>query len=123
MEMINTCWDFPAGSCEFGSDKCWFRHSMSNSPDIKCKICDERFESKHEYQKHKKEKHPGLIPRCNNDVNRTCKFGATFCWFLHKEDEKNEVISNNDAQIKEKDEVVARLLNLVENLSERIIKL
>ena len=39
--------------------------------------------------------------------------------FLHKEDEKNEVISNNDAQIKENDEVVARLLTLVENLSER----
>ena len=52
-----------------------------------------------------------------------CKFGTKYCWFLHKEDEKHEVISNNDAQIKENDEVVARLLNLVENLSERIKKL
>ena len=43
--------------------------------------------------------------------------------FLHKEDEKNEVISKNDAQIKENDEVVAKLLNLVENIGEQIKKL
>ena len=36
---------------------------MSNSVDIKCKICDGRFETKPEYHKHKKEKHPGLVPR------------------------------------------------------------
>ena len=123
IEMVSTCWGFAAGSCEFGSDKCWFRHSMSNSVDIKCKICDGRFETKPEYHKHKKEKHPGLVPRCNNDLNGKCKFGIEFCWFNHKETENNEVISNNDNQIKENNEVVGRLLDLVENISERMKKL
>ena len=120
LEMISTCWGFAAGSCEFGSEKCWFRHSMSNSADIKCKICDEKFGTKPEYQKHRKKKHPGLVPRCNYDVEGKCKFGIEFCWFIHKEDENNEVNPNNDDQIKENNEVLTRLLDLVENMSERM---
>ena len=57
------------------------------------------------------------------DVEGKCKFGIKFCWFTHKEDENNEVNPNNDDQIKENNEVVTRLLDLVENMSERMRKI
>ena len=85
-------------------------------------LCDEKFGKKPEYQKHRKKKHPGLVPRCNYDVEGKCKFGIEFCWFVHKENENNEVYPNDD-QIKENHEVVTRLLDLVENMSERMKKI
>ena len=124
LEMINTCWGFAAGTCVYGAEKCWFRHSISSSDEIKCKICNETFKSKPEYHKHKKEKHPSFVTRCNNALNGKCKYGVEFCWFNHKEDEEHEIVTNNyEVQTNEKNEVLERLFDIVEKNSERLKEL
>ena len=74
IELISLCWDFAAGSCSFGDEKCWFRHSLLKSSEVKCKICDDKFATRSDYQKHRKHKHPGLVPRCKeNSTGKMCK--------------------------------------------------
>ena len=62
IEQISICWDFTAGYCPFGDEKCWFRHTVFPSTEVRCKICDDKFLTKSDYQKHKKQKHPELVP-------------------------------------------------------------
>ena len=62
IEMIDTCWGYISGNCIFGDQNCWFRHSPSISSDIQCKLCNESFRTKHEYKKHKKQKHSTEVP-------------------------------------------------------------
>ena len=96
IEQISICWDFTAGYCPFGDEKCWFRHTVFPSTEVRCKICDDKFLTKSDYQKHKKQKHPELVPRCNEVTNgNICKYGI-HCWFKHKEHEEHE-ITNNEA--------------------------
>ena len=91
--------------------------------EVKCKICDEKFETKSEYLKHRKQKHPGLVPRCKEVTSgKICKYGM-HCWFKHKEHEDYETTNNEAIENKniEKDKVIDKLLDKVEKMSERKI--
>ena len=123
-EMTNICWNFESGTCVFGAEHCWFIHSKSSSADIKCKICDGQFKTKAQYHIHKKEKHPSLVPMCNNALKGQCEFGEKYCWFIHKENEIKQDDTKNEVQnIDENNEVLERLFNIVEKNSDRINQL
>ena len=60
-------------------------------------------------------KHEENVPLCRNFKNGECKFGKEKCWFNHKNEDifkKNEHEDNN---------VIQRILNMMEKMSERIV--
>ena len=78
IEVISICWDFAAGNSSFGDEKCWFRHSHLKSSEVKCKICEDKFATKSDYQKHRKQKHPGLVAKCREIITEN-KLGQRQC--------------------------------------------
>ena len=73
--------------------------------------------------KHRKRFHEENVPACKNEKNGTCTYGNQNCWFKHSENEdinKNE--ENGNSKI-EKDEVVQRLFQMMEKLTERIFQI
>ena len=121
LEQISMCWDFATGNCPFGDDRCWFRHSVLKTSEVKCKICDDKFATRSDYQKHRKQKHPSLVPRCKDVASgKMCKYGI-HCWFKHKEFEELETAVENENI--EKKEVIEKLLDKIEKMSERITQL
>ena len=80
IDKVSTCWGFIHGTCDFGDEKCWFKHSEQER--IKCNMWDDIFTSKPEFHKHKKQMQRSLVEKCKKDEN--CKYGD-FCWFLHKQ--------------------------------------
>ena len=121
MEMISTCWNFTLGNCEFNDEKCWFKHSSTEKSDeIECKMCDDRFMTMPEFHKHRKQKHKRAVPQCKYEVNGTCKFGENLCWFKHSENKETKGDDIIEHKNMEKKEVIERLFNIVENITDRM---
>ena len=91
-------------------------------------ICDETFTSRSELMYHNKRKHTKQVPLCNKNINRTCWFGNNNCWFIHEEVNESEKERKDgeltlDNEVIEKDEVVQRLFQMVEKLTERMFRI
>ena len=124
IESISNCWSFTCGTCEFSDDKCWFKHSSKETSDkIECTICDDKFKTKSEFHRHKKQKHQRLVPQCKNNKNGACKYGEKFCWFSHNENKENNEDIIIEQNIVEKNEVIERLFDIVESMTKRISEL
>ena len=67
-EKVSSCWQFSAGNCEFGEEKCWFVHNTKKHQDISseydCKLCDKVFSNLPEYLRHRKSNHEICLPTC-----------------------------------------------------------
>ena len=84
IETVSTCWNYSLGTCVFGEQACWFRHSEPlTSTTMQCKICDNRFPNKLEFHIHRKQSHTALVTPCSQIDN--CKYGEEMCWFSHDE--------------------------------------
>ena len=86
------CRNFPA-SCTFG-EKCWYVHEQpmevdlekdvqQNSWNFKCNVCDEEFQERICFMKHKKTEHPDSILECQNFKRGKCQRTDELCWFKH----------------------------------------
>ena len=76
-----------------------------------------------DYLKHRKRFHEENVPACKNEKNGTCTYGNQNCWFKHSEyEDKNKNEENENSKI-EKDEVVQRLFQMMEKLTERIFQI
>ena len=58
-----------------------------------CKFCEDNFQTKGDFMKHKKDKHREKVQMCWKFVSGNCPFGDNRCWFIHNED--TESISYN----------------------------
>ena len=84
---------------------CWFLHITSNE-SFKCNICEEHFQTRSNFMKHRKSKHRSMVQLCKN--KKKCVFISS-CWFLHeildeqkinhKSDEKNKMNMMNSNKI------------------------
>ena len=86
-------------------------------------MCEKSFPNIADYLKHRKRFHEENVPACKNEKNGTCTYGNQNCWFKHSENEdinKNE--ENENSKI-EKDEVVQRLFQMMEKLTECIFQI
>ena len=97
IEKVSICWNFVAGTCDLGDKNCWFNHCKSlndsEAEHFKCRSCEKVFKSQPECLKHRKLEHSNFVPLCKNEMNGTCKFGNTNCWFIHdsiKKTNRNE---------------------------------
>ena len=87
-EKVQICWNFSAGACPYGEQRCWFTHSKervnSSLSEYKCNFCDTKCVNQSELLKHRKMRHKENVPQCRNFKNGECKFGKEKCWFNHK---------------------------------------
>ena len=114
-EKVNVCWNFSSGKCELGDSLCWFIHSESldrSKSEIKCNICEIFFGNKEVCMLHKRSEHAEIVQMCKN--MKTCPYQN--CWFRH------EPYKSND-QNNEKQEVTEKILSMMEQFTQRIVKL
>ena len=57
---------------------------------------------------------------CFKAQNDDCKYGDALCWFSH--DERNQ-IDNNETSSKDKKDVLQRIFEVMERMTERIAEL
>ena len=122
-EEVEVCWKLAAGKCPFGTQKCWFIHDeVTEFKEYTCKLCDNTFSNLPELMKHKKEYHIQTVQACKN---RICIYGRQKCWYKHEISEKEiiEPIENNEDGINENNDVIQRLMKMVETLTQRIFKI
>ena len=87
---------------------------------MRCKICDKIFPNKSEYHIHRKQNHSALVTTCFKAQNANCKYGDKLCWFSH--DERNQ-IDNDETISKDKKDVLQRIFEVMERMTERIVEL
>ena len=118
---VSTCWNYSLGTCVFGDQACWFKHSEPvASSNMQCKICDKIFPNKSEYHMHRKENHTVLVTPCLGAQNGNCKYEDASCWFSH--DVRNQS-DNAETAAKDKNEVIQRIFEIMEKMTERITEL
>ena len=123
-EHVSICWDFLTAGCEFDHLSCWFKHSREKSQQLstefKCSLCDVSFLTKREFMVHRKMNHEHLIPQCKYEIKGSCSFGNENCWFKHG---KNGNKNNENENLTSNKSVVDRLFKLMEEMSERILRI
>ena len=73
--------------------------------------------------KHKKEYH---IQTVQVSKNRICIYGKQKCWYKHKESETETIepiLENNDDDTNINNDVIQRIMKIMETLTERMIKI
>ena len=118
-EVVKTCPYFLDGCCAFDSKKCWFDHpelskasSVSRKQkSVKCRFCENFFETKREFMEHRKLEHPEKISACKKEMDGSCRFGVEKCWYAHHIPNQN---LNQDP------ELLNRLFTMMEKFTERI---
>ena len=128
IENVQICTNIRNGDCSFGNE-CWFRHDINSTespPEYNCNFCEETFKTKSEFMKHKKIKHFASVKKCENDLIGTCQYNYQKCWFIHKNSNVNsdiQIDTNMEDEDNEKYSMIKELKDMVENYTERIIKL
>ena len=116
-EKVSACWKDTLGTCDFGDKNCWFIHNSKNlKSQFKCKVCDETFLIKSEYQQHMKIKHTSTVQLCRNmRTNEQCNYGDN-CWFLHQQ-------ANFENNFETKDDVIQKIFEEMKKMTGRISQL
>ena len=81
---------------------------------------DPYFPNKSEYHIHRKQNHTALVTPCLKAQSDNCKYGDELCWFSH--DDRNQS-DNAETTAKDKDEVIQRIFEIMEKMTERIAEL
>ena len=132
IDKVSICWQFAAGNCSFGNEKCWFLHEAESdsSPQYICNICERKFSTQSSFLSHKKKNHEHLVPKCTKESNGSCKYSNKKCWFRHadtiKENMKiNENIEkeSSDEAMEENKDVIQKIFKMMENFTEQIVKM
>ena len=119
-EKVQLCINISNGECIYGNG-CWFKHDDISLPVYNCNLCDKTFRTKSEFMKHKKNDHAENVAKCENNKDGTCRFSSTSCWFHHENDQnKSKILSDSNM---ENSSIIKRLMDMVENYTERTIKL
>jgi hypothetical protein len=113
-ENVESDWHYSAGFCPYGDRKCWFNHNKENSVEYNCNFCEQICRSQSDLRQHKKKKHKKRIPSCKNEE---CLYGRENCWFIHTTEES---FNENEH---ENENLIERIINMLEKVSERIVKM
>ena len=118
----------------FGEQKCWFIHgkvdSHSNTSEYICNFYEQTCRNQSEFFKLSKTKHSGHVPTCNKSKDGECKYGKENCWFNHETDKLNndkekdsENEDNANKMNENRNEVIQRIMQMMETMTERIMNL
>ena len=124
-EHVTICRYFLKDECAFDNDTCWYMHKKMDDSSCQKKIknficvpCEDTFESKNEFMKHKKCLHPNNVLICKNYKNHlTCQFGEE-CLFRHEEN-----LTKNNIEKQTNNEIMEQIFKMLEQFTERMIML
>ena len=118
IEKVQLCIQFTGGDCTYG-ESCWFSHESSGKKllyEFKCNHCEEKFQFKSSFMRHKKLEHSELVANCKYES--LCQYSSQTCLFKHKnienENDQNEIQTNK---------MIQKVIEMVDKYSERIITL
>ena len=121
-ENVSVCWKFPSEKCGYNDDTCWFIHTLTQTKEFKCNLCNKTFLNQSESLTHKKQNHKQLVPSCNNFKQGACKFTDSECWFNHSN--ISEVNNHSEVmEIKETKEMIHNIFDMMEKFTEQMTKL
>ena len=86
-EKVAICLNYNENGCPYEDRKCWFLH-IKNNEEFKFNICDENFQPKSKFMKHRKNHHTEMVKFCTN--NEECVFKSS-CWFRHENHDENMI--------------------------------
>ena len=109
---VSLCRNFDTGSCIYGEQNCWFRHSVEEKPTINCSFCDKTFESIALFMRHRKSEHIERVKVCRKNVEENCPFSEN-CWFIHENIDKKENENEN--------KTIQKLFDIVEKYTAKVI--
>jgi hypothetical protein len=94
----------------------------------KCQLCGEVFATLPDFMRHRKRFHEQIVQEFKKEINELCIYGEKKIWFRHNDNESikelNETINKlNEVKTKENNEVIERMLNLMETLTDRIVEM
>ena len=120
------CWNL-----SFREQKCWFIHgkvdSHSNTSEYICNFYEQTCRNQSEFFKLSKTKHSGHVPTCNKSKDGECKYGKENCWFNHETEklnnEKEKDSENANIMNKNGNEVIQRIMQIIETMTKRIMYL
>ena len=128
--------------CPFGEEKCWFLHKKEEenltsrvTSGFNCNFCDKIFVNQSEFLAHRKRYHSNFVPLCRKFTSGTCRYTNAKCWFDHneienlheneklKENEKLNENKPNEKNVEENNEVIQKILKMMESFTEQIIQM
>ena len=141
------CRNFP-GKCTFKND-CWYVHEEALMEidesfkdekvlqSFKCNYCEEQYEVKSEFMRHKKEKHRSNVDKCEKHLKNICIRNDSTCWFIHEQvgDEVSQKQQENSVSQTPQDFqqvhpkhlppelIISKLVDSMEALSQNILKM
>ena len=121
---VQTCPYFLDGYCSFDSNECWFNHPDLSKVDpvprtltsVKCRFCEQSFQTKSEFMEHRKLEHFQKISSCKKEMDGFCRFGDEKCWYAHKYSFQSKKTEN----LNEDPELINRLFTMMEKFTKRI---
>ena len=89
---VRMCRNYNEGKCPFADSKCWWNHKQiqSSPQEVKCFVCEEKFDNKPSMMSHRKKKHYEIVRPCIQYKQNSCRFQADFCWFKHEAEEQKQ---------------------------------
>ena len=72
-DLLKTCRYFLMGNCQFGNEKCFYRHEENGSIKFKCNFCENVLNTKDELMKHRKQQHEETVSNCRDYQKGYCK--------------------------------------------------
>ena len=82
-------------------------------------LCESKFICQSELLRHRKNEHRIRVQMCRNEKDGTCIFGSLNCWFIH--DDKEAAYESDKTLIKEHNEVIEKVFEMMEKMTERIL--
>ena len=106
--LVANCRNYLEDKCPYTDLKCWWNHrsKQSFSQEIKCFVCEEKFENKPSLMIHRKEKHIEIVRKCYKFEQNSCRFQDDHCWFKHEvtketdQQKHNSVFQNISGNLK-----------------------
>ena len=74
---VAPCKNEKVGKCSYSAEKCWWNHDLSqdlSNENIKCFICNEKFESKADMMSHRKKKTCKLRKKMHSICSKQMQF-------------------------------------------------
>ena len=139
-EIIKTCRRFLKGICAYADEICWYGHSLNKErasetsaniiAEFECKFCKKVFESKSEFMKHRKAKHPQVVKQCRDSASGSCRFSDEECWYIHYQitdsisDKAPTSNFHQDLNRQPPDQdLMQRIISMLEKVSARVNKI
>ena len=115
------------GNCQFGNEKCFYRHEENGNIKFKCNFCENVFNTKDELMKHRKQQHVETVSNCRDHQKGYCKWKENNYYYSHKymigEESQNKIKTQVFQKVQETaqpPDSVNKLMVMLQKFTEKV---